>query len=190
MTDPITSRLIGKAVEKADKRNMEAHGLPTVWENGDKLAKDYSALSSFCKNHQVKDRPELHAFVSRMEAYDENDDYCVNELQRNSRALRKGNRTAVQNMGTGFIVGASKIGNATLSTVNGAKYIHDSIRTNSNFFVANVEYIPGVTWGLIDNVRIQVNRERDLANQRKTSSTPGQIIKSRLQQLDTIESKI
>jgi hypothetical protein len=188
--DPVISRLVAKAVERADKRNMEQHGLPTVWENKVKLEEDYGRLTQFCANHQVKDRPELARIVARLEAYDANHAYVTDEIQRNSRALRRGNRTAVQNMGTGFIVGSTKMANGILTIVPGAKYAHSSTHTNTLIFAGNVAYLPGVSWGLLDNIRIQTQREFQRANQQKSHELPNQIMKARLDQLNAVEKKI
>jgi len=188
--DPVLSRVVAKCVEHADKKNLEEHGLPMVWERQVKLEDDYGRFCKFCENHQVKDRPELSRVVARLEAYDANHAYITNELQRNERTLRRGNRTAVQNMGTGLLVGSTKIANGVLTIVPGALYAHDGIRTNNFIFAANVAYLPGVTYGLLDNIRIQTQREFQRSKQIKNHEAPNQIIKSRLDQLNSIEKKL
>jgi hypothetical protein len=190
VADPVVSRLVGNAVADADKRNMIKAGLPQVWENADKLETDYTRFHNFCINHQVKDRPELAALVARVEAYDANHAYCVSEIQRNASELRRGNRTAVQNMGTGALVGSTKIAAGIMTMHCGHNYIHDGNRTNTNLFIANLVYLPGVTWGLLDNIRIQTQREFRQQQLKKEGKLPGQIIQARLDQLNSIEKKI
>ena len=72
----------------------------------------------------------------------------------------------------------------------GVHYVDDKIRTNSNLFVANLVYLPGVTWALADNVRIQAGREKTYQRLKREHQRPGDIIHARLDQLNDIEKKI
>jgi hypothetical protein len=190
IANPILSRIYAKEVEKHAKKSMEQHGLPTVWENGDKLVADWGRLSNFCKNHQVGDRPQLSAMVQRMDVYNANEKFCVDELQRNARALRRGNRTAVQNMGMATLVGSSKIAQATLQTVAGANYFHDNTRRFTLFSTGGLVYLPSVWLAVLDNVRIQGTNEMRRARLKKEGTLPGQIIKRRMDELSVVEKKI
>jgi hypothetical protein len=190
MANPMLSRVYSKMVEKHAKKSLEAHGLPTVWENGDKLEADWSRLSNFCKNHQVGDRPELSAVVQRMDIYDANHKFCVDELQRNARSLRRGNRTAVQNMGMATLVGGSKIAQATLQTVSGAGYFHDNTRRFTLFSTGGLVYLPSIWLAAMDNMRIQTTNEVRRAKLKKAGTLPGQIIKHRMDELSLVEKKI
>jgi hypothetical protein len=191
VADPMLSRMYSKMVEKHAKASLERHGLPTIWEKNVPLEQDWGRLQSYCQNHQVKDRPELAALVGRLDAYDANHKFITDELQRNARAIRRGNRTAVQNMGMATIIGMSKIaGPGILPCVAGARYFHQNNQRFVLFSTGGLVYLPALYLGVMDNWRIQVGNEVRRANQAKAHALPGQIIKDRLIQLNTIEKKI
>ncbi len=190
IANPIISRIYAKHVEKVAKADLVKAGLPTVWENGDKLEADWTRLHNFCQNHQVQDRPVLHAAAERMDVYDANHKFTVDELQRNARSIRRGNRTAVQNMGMATIVGGSKIGQATLQLVSGYGYFHDNSRRYTLFSTGGLVYMPSLWLASLDNIRIQGGNEIRRAKLAKQGTLPGQIIKKRMDELNKVESKI
>lgn len=190
MADPVLSRLIGDAAAKHDKKDMERHGLPMIYEKADKLEADYARMCQFCKNHQLADRPEMSTMMARVAAYDANYDYCVNEIQRVDKELTAGSRTAIQNLATSSFVGATKVTNGIMTANCGAHYVHDGIRTNTNLFAASTVYLTGVSWGLLDNVRIQTQREIKQRKLAKEHRLPGQLIQARLDELNQLESKV
>jgi len=147
-------------------------------------------LIRFTTNHQLKQRASFSSLMARLDAYDENHTYCVNAIERNLKEQVHGNRTAYQNMGSGFLVGSTKVAANTLITVAGAKYARNAPRTNALLFTASVEYLPGGAWGLIDNIRIQTTSEINRRRARKNHQQSGQILITRLKQLDQIKEKI
>jgi hypothetical protein len=187
--DPVISRCYGKIVEKHAKASLEKHGLPTIWENADKLETDYGRMDSFCKNHQVKERPDMATLICRLQAYEANHKYITDELQRNAKALRRGNRTAIQNMGMGSLVGASKVAQGILAVRSGA-YIGHTTQRFTLFTVGNLVYLPSVSLACLDNIRIQTTNEVRRSKQRDAGTLPGQIIKTRLDELNKIEKTI
>jgi hypothetical protein len=195
MLDPMFSRIAGKMALKADKKNNEKAGLATVFDNPDKLEKDYRALTSFCANHQVGERPETAGVVSRLDAFDANHAFITGELQRNARALRRGNRTAIQNMGMASFVGLSKITQACVIAPAGSTHIidsglHDVGVGNALVFAGCTAYVPSLLCASLDNLRVNLGNEFRRARLKKNHELPGQIIHDRLAKLDQIEKKI
>jgi hypothetical protein len=189
VANPLLSRYYGKMVEKHSKNELAAHGLPAVWENGDKLETDWSHLTGFCANHQMRDRPELALLVQRMDAYDANHKFYVDELQRNAKALRRGNRTAVQNMGMATIVGGSKIAQSVLQ-VRCGHYRANGVQRYTLFSTGGLVYLPSIYLASLDNIRIQTGNESRRARLKSQNALPGQIIKTRMIELDRVEKRI
>jgi hypothetical protein len=190
MANPIVSRLVGNMVARADKRKLVNSGLPTVIENDENLERDYLRLINFANNHQLKQRTEFSDVMARLEVYDANHRYVANTIERRLKDQRRGNRTAIQNMGTAFLVGSTKVASGTIITVAGAKYTRSAPRTNALLFTAGVAYLPGLTWGLVDNIRIQTGNELRRRSQTKQHELSGQILGTRLKQLNQIKDQI
>ncbi len=128
--------------------------------------------------------------LARMDAYDANHRFYVDELQRNAKALRRGNRTAVQNMGMGALVGASKIAQGCLQTTAGADHFHQSVQRYTLFSTGGLVYLPSVYIASLDNIRIQTTNELRRARLKRENALPGQIIKTRMTELDRVEKQI
>lgn len=188
--NPILSRLYGKHIEHVAKRDLERHGLPTIYENSDKLATDWGRMQSFCKNHQLAERADCATLTCRLAAFDSNHKFVTDELQRNAKAIRRGNRTAIQNMGMATIIGGTKLAFGILAIDSGANYLHDNIRRYTLFSAANLQYMPALSLGVMDNFRIQIGNEVRRSKQQKAGTLPGQLIKQRLQELDKVEKTI
>jgi hypothetical protein len=125
-----------------------------------------------------------------MSAYDESRDEFIEEVDRSSHQLHKGNRIAVQNMGMGLIVGGSKIGLGVPLTIAGVKYADSAQTTNQLIFAGAVSYMTGSSLAFLDNARIQLKRELDNHKLAKEHKLPGQLIQSRLDKLAAVESKL
>jgi len=190
VANPVLSRLVAKAVSKSDKRELAREGMPPVYENDEHLEKDYTRLLSFTENHQLRQRHEFNSLMARLEAYDASHKYCLDTIERNLKDQIRGNRTAYQNMGAGFLVGSTKIASNVIITVAGAKYPRRGAQTNALLFTGAVVYLPGATYGLLDNIRIQVGSEIRRHRLSKQHQLSGQIVSARLQQLKQIKEKI
>ena len=147
-------------------------------------------LRNFCKNHQVYDRRELQNLVSRLNAYDCNCSYEVSDLQRSLSEQRRGNRTAYQNILDSVFVGATKTQVGILTTIAGARYAKDGMHTNSLLFTGAVGYLPGLTFGVGENIRIQLASEVRRSARKKNHETTAEIVSARLTQLDQIKTSL
>jgi hypothetical protein len=190
MADPLLSRAYAKLVEKADRRELERSGLPEMVENAAQLKTDFDALHAYCDTHKSMPSTVVTRAVNRLEAYDCNETYFTDQIQKNAAELRKGNRIAIQNIGSGLGVGATKVSAAVLLTTAGVGYVGNSKETNRLLFWGNTVYLAGTGYAVLDNARIQLSREITYQKQKTKGQLPGQLIHSRLDKLDQIEKKL
>jgi len=190
MADPILSRLAGKMVASADKRSLERSGLPQLSEKCDRMMTDYQSLHTYCDQHKEMPPSYINGALARMEAYDCNQSYFTDQLEKSSKELRHGNRIAVQNIGSGMFVGATKVAAGTTLADAGFVYYNSGKETNRLIFAGNVPYLVGTSYGLLDTARIQVFNEVNRQKLSKKKELPGQLIHARLDRLEQIEKKL
>jgi hypothetical protein len=190
MADPLLSRAYAKMVEQADRRELERSGLPKLVENAAQLKTDFDALHAYCSSHTGMPSSIVTNSVNRLEAYDCNETYFTDQIQKNAAELRKGNRIAIQNIGSGLGVGATKVTAGALLTTAGVGYVGSAKETNRLIFWGNTTYLAGTGYAVLDNARIQVSREITYQKQKSKGQLSGPLIHARLDRLDQIEKKI
>ncbi len=190
MFNPFFCRLYARVIEHHSKVVLERHGFGNLkYSRSVSLQEDYDRLERFCRNHQVYDRQEMRSLVARMEAYGADDNFIVGEIQRNATSIRRGNRTAIQGMAVGTVVGGSNMTGGIL--VNCAsRYLDDTVRHFTLASIPYLERLPANTIAIGDNLRIQVGNELHRKALASSGKLSGQIIKQRFIDLDRMEKSI
>ena len=190
MADPIASRVWGRMISKIQEENLKKSGFTELNTDAAACKSDCDALRAYCDSHKIAENPVLASSLNRLKAYEESRDQFLSELDRGSKELRKGNRIAVQNMGSGAFVGASKIGTGVPLLVAGAKYPHSAMITNSLIFSGTISFLTGTSYAFLDNARIQAKRELDNHRLAKAHQLPAELVHARLDKLDALQKQL
>ena len=130
------------------------------------------------------------ASVKRFDVYGQHQSRFVKQLERSYKEIAAGNRTAVQNILAGLFVGGTKVANRAEFAVAGYKYNNDARATNSLIGTSSIPYLAGTSFSILDNLRIQIQREVSNRRLAKRHELPGQLIRMQLDDLAQLEKDI
>ncbi|HEY9772343.1 MAG TPA: hypothetical protein V6C81_00885 [Planktothrix sp.] len=187
MIDPILSRLCSSAVSKIQQRNLSKYQLNSLQVDTFRTEAHLNALREYCRSHKTSNDPRIASVLGRVWAYDETGQQFARHFDRNAQALIRGDRIAIQNMGSGLFVGASKIGTGVPLMIAAS---YERPVANSLIFAGNVSYLTGTTYSLLDNARIQYKREIDNHRLSAQHELPSQLVRARLARLEEMERKL
>ena len=195
MFGPILSRMGGKGVAEISRHRIR----PIVGDaESAKIAtleKDLANLNRLFKESQVA--PEaIQKCVARGGLYGEHQKSFTDEIRAAEKKNNAAKLVATQNVGAGLYVGGTKVASGILFSIAGfnhhynTKSVRSSHVTNDLLFTASVIAIPAGAFSMLDTLRIQVKGELNRHKQKAAGTLPGQIIATRLKQLDAMEANI
>jgi hypothetical protein len=198
MMDPMLARVIGSGAAYLDKRQLKAAGLPALATGEARLQSDFQSLKGFAGQHRDAAKPEVAAAINRMEIYEANNNYYTTEILKGSSEIRRGQHAALQNMGMGLVVGGCSLPFGIMFDYMAAANPHDAAKSpqlnvriiNENDFTGSVIILPAVSVAILDSWRIRATGELAYHRQKAHHTLPGQVIRSRLAQLDQLEAKL
>ncbi len=189
---PIISRVIGKMAYKYHESHLD---LPRTNEIDfanmfKKLNYDRKFMISLLNSVNEEDLYIVRKPLSRMYLYSSLKGKFKTELDEVFKLQRRGVLAATENIFSGAFTGSTKIANGTLLTVAGSFYNSKPTVTNSLLASGATTYLVGNSLALIDNARIQVEREWNYQKQKKLKMLPNDQIYRRLDELDKTETLI
>jgi len=183
--NPFVSRGIGKLVGEYHKHYIRNCTKDSRHATVETLASDLEHLKI------VANTPELEQAdlpVLRTALYSEHENGVRKQLNLADAELRNGVLAAQQQVVSGTLLGGAKIAaGGVLFNIAGVRFPHNGKRTNIYLGTAGIINTAAASYALLDNLRIQLKREYDYHKLKKKHALPGQIIKDRLAQLDSME---
>ena len=157
------------------------------------LEADQAALEKMCSEGGCP-ADQLKAPVQRAAVYHLSDKGFQDELHESLQTTRKARLVATQNVESGFFVGGTKLASGVLYNVVGKRYNTKSNVsgrvTNSDLFAAGVLGTTGNGVAVLDTMRLQVQGELNRYKLAKQGKLPGQLINTRLKELDNMETML
>ncbi|MBS1994057.1 MAG: hypothetical protein JSS83_26285, partial [Cyanobacteria bacterium SZAS LIN-3] len=195
MFAPIVSRMTGKAVGELSRHSIK----PIVGDaESAKIATleaDLANLNRLFKESKVA--PEaIQNCVAREGLYGDHQKSFTDEINSAEKKRNAAKLTATQNVGAGLYVGGTKVASGICFAIAGFNHHYNTktVRaghvTNDLLFTASVIAIPAGAFSMLDTLRIQVMGEINRHKQSAQGRLPGQIIATRLKQLDAMEANI
>lgn len=190
---PLASRGIGILAGKFHKHLISDISKDVETREIAQLEKDEAILEQLCKGGRCP-ADSVAAAVERAEVYNKSSMGFQNELQSSLAANRKAKLVAQQNIASGLFVGGTKIAAGSLFNVVGKRYNTNSALsgrvTNYDLFVAGILGVVGSGVSFADTLRLQVRGEIARHKLAKQGRLPGQLINTRLKQLDEMEQRL
>ncbi len=188
--DPILSRLIGKTMGSVDGYLLKKSGLLKVENALTNLKTDSAELKTACDRYKEEGTTALMSSLTRLDMYSAHDQRFDKQVAMRQKEIRTNNRVAVQNVLSGLFIGSTKIANGVEFLVAGYKYHEDARMTNVMIGTGSIPYLAGSSFGLLDNLRILVQREVGQYKLGQKHQLSGQLIKQQLEGLDALEKSI
>ena len=195
MTAPIISRAFGKAVGSITEHRIKPIVGDAEAANVANLETDLASLNKLFKDSRVVP-DSVQRQVDREGIYGLHQTAFTNEIRSAEKKRAAAKLSATENVGAGLYVGASKVASGILFCIVG--FHHDyNVKTdranhvtNDDLFGASVIGIPATSFSILDTLRIQIKGEIQRQKLKDKGMLPGQLVATRLTQLDEQERRI
>lgn len=195
MGGPLVSRVFSRVVSRYHGSTLKESIAAAENKDLSKLEKDMRELESFCR--QDKDYcPTIYSALERCKGYGERSRIFQNQLQQASEQLAKSRLIATENVAAGLYTGGSRVAGGILFIIPGYLQLYNRSGerptkvTNDLLLASGIIGLPASAFKLADTVRIQGRGEYDRWKLAKEGRLPGQLISTRLSQLDEMESRL
>jgi len=191
MLGPLLSRGISKVVASSHDRALwpvtAGISKPTV----DDLEKhkmllgklEDARLSGDPKNGSAKS-------LALLTAYDEEAGQRRKQFALATREIRSGTRSATQNIGSGLIVGGSKIAFGVTNIIAGWEFSKFPHRANAVLIPGIIAYGSGSYFAVGDNIRLRLLDEISRKRLAERGELPSRILAEKLKVLDQMETNL
>lgn len=191
---PLASRLWAKGVSEYQRyythKSVEGlEGKETAC-----LVKDKAAIEAALKNGRMN---AVTNQLDRSAIFEDCGKAFQDSVMSASKELNKAKLVATQNIGAGAFVGGSKIASGVLFAIPGYYHLYNVNKsqtagrvTNHLLFASGVVGLQASGFAFLDTLRIQVTGEINRHKLARQGKLPGQLIKARLDQLDSLEAKL
>ncbi len=189
---PVLSREIGKLSVAYHERRLRLARTTreAVSQQIAKLTADRTKMQILLCQLPGEAEPLAEKAGSRLAHYESVDKEFLDEMNRGLREERAGVLSATENIVAGAITGSTTVVNGILLTRAGYAYSNNGLISNSLLAAGSATALTGNSFALIDNARIQVNREWERHRLAKANQLPNQLIRKRLAELDTAEKQL
>ncbi len=140
-------------------------------------------LSADSKNCSAKS-------LALLTAYDEETGQRRKQFALATREIRSGTRSATQNIGSGLIVGGSKITFGVTNIIAGWEFSKFPHRANAILIPGIIAYGSGSYFAVGDNLRLRLLDEISRKRLRERGELPTQILAEKLKALDQMETNL
>lgn len=193
---PVVSRFWAKGVGEMTRSNLERSIGHSYKAQVSTLEADLANLDKLSKQTRIANRAERA--IVRAGHYEDHEKTYTNEIRAAEKAKNAAVMTASQNIFGGAFTGGLKIAQGVTFTVVGFNHNFragaDSLTadrvTNTNLFAGGVCALTASAYSLLDNTRIMLRGEINRHKLAAKGMLPGQLVASRLKQLDTVEQKL
>ncbi len=189
---PFLSRLVGQIAYRYHENHLDLpHTNELDFSNMvEKLNKDRKYLIYLLSHINESQLHNVSKPLSRMYFYSSIKGKFRTELNNVLKEEQRGVLAATETVFSGSFTGGTKVANGCLLTVAGTLYNSKPTVTNSLLASGATTYLVGNSLALIDNARIQFEREWNYQKQKRIHNLPSDQIHDRLDELDRTENLI
>lgn len=190
--DPVLSRAFGRSVELIDRHLLSKTNIGEIKFSCEELHNDTANLHAFCERSKIAERRDqlLESAIDRAAVYESADAHVMDQMERGARDIRKGNRQALQNICAATLTGSTKLTAGIETLVAGAAYLDNPRRINVLLGSGTLTYMAGLSFTVIDQMRILAAGQLKYHKLKKRGELPAQLARARLEELEKMEQSL
>ncbi len=190
MTDPVSSRALGKFGAKLHERGL-VHSTETERESAYfKLCDDVRVMKGLAAQLGTRRAKELSSLLSRINVYEQHEEQFARYVRDLQEERQKAYTAALSQVEVAGFVGGTKATSGILGIIASGRYPTKAQSAAPLQFGGAVAYAPGMAVALGVNLDIELKRELAYQRNKKRNRLPRQILSTQLEKLNSMEATI
>jgi hypothetical protein len=188
MTDPITSRIIGKIVAIKHSKGLASRYRQELDKVSASLTENSEAMREAYKKLDDQEISQHRILSTRVDLYSKHAERAGRFVAAEKAKDRKANTGALNNVAVATFAGSTKVVFGTCGVIAADKLSGHA--GASTLLGGTAAYATGTAVTLFDNLRINIARERRFDLQRKTATSANDVLARELNDLDVLDKQL
>ena len=188
MTNPITSRLCGKLVAKLHSRGLDKNYKQDIQGALASLRADAAAMQNVYKVANESASTQDRVLLTRVELYSKHLERASQYVESQKAEERKANTAALGRVAVGLLAGGSKVAAGTSGIIAADRL--SSSAAAPLLLGGTTAYASGTDLTLLDNLSINIKRERRYQNQQKSGTSIKDDMSGELSDLNKLDNQL